>query len=231
MSVSLPYPAACVAGNDAPRVNERAATRGRVAMEVAMSTATPKMESPAPPREPERPRRTTRPGTAHGRQYTRPPSLPGIDAPLIGERAATRGRNATESGDEGAGVEHVICSRASPANWNAPGERRDQGRARSSMTTAPRPHASAFIAYHDPPLIDEHANTRGNLEYRIQHLLSATTSSAPLRTEAAPLAVAETRHVREPPAKMRSCLIVMSDASRQSRARSSSAKSSLSFLA
>ena len=84
---------------------------------------------------------------------------------------------------------------------------------------------------HEVPLIGERAATRGNLEYRIRHLLSATTSSAPLRTEAAPLAVAETGHIWEPPAKMRSCLIVMSDASRQSRARSSSAKSSLSFRA
>jgi len=44
------------------------------------------------------------------------------DGSFIGERAATRGRNATEGGDERVGV----------PPWNAHGERRDQGRARSS---------------------------------------------------------------------------------------------------
>jgi hypothetical protein len=41
---------------------------------------------------------------AHARQYTRPPSSPATDTPFIGERAAARGRFATECGDERAGA-------------------------------------------------------------------------------------------------------------------------------
>jgi len=37
----------------------------------------------------------------------------GNDAPLIGERAATRGRSATKGGDAHTGIEHVIRSSAS----------------------------------------------------------------------------------------------------------------------
>jgi hypothetical protein len=55
----------------------------------------------------------------------------GHDAPLIGERAATRGRSATEGGDERAGGK----TRASVAHRNARAERGDQGRARSATAT------------------------------------------------------------------------------------------------
>ena len=73
-----------------------------------------------------------------------PPPPPGNDAPLIGERAAARGRSAREGGDVKAGSQaSILCSRTSSRTVgsaayaprrNVRGERRDQRRARSSMT-------------------------------------------------------------------------------------------------
>jgi hypothetical protein len=65
------------------------------------------------------------------------------DAPLIGERAATRGRSATEGGDAHADAKSALLSWGSSLA-NAHGERRDQGRARSSIT-----HSAAFVAGND----------------------------------------------------------------------------------
>jgi len=48
-------------------------------------------------------RRTTRPGT-RARHYTLPTAIASHDPPLIGERAAMRGRGATEDGEEHFGV-------------------------------------------------------------------------------------------------------------------------------
>ena len=45
---------------------------------------------------------------AHARRYTPTAVAAGNDAPLIGERAATRGRSATEGGDERVGVERAL---------------------------------------------------------------------------------------------------------------------------
>jgi hypothetical protein len=65
-------------------------------------------------------------------------SIAGHDAPPIGERAATRGRSATEGGDERAGAKSAIrsqqcapCRRSKP---QPPRRTTDYGRARSSMT-------------------------------------------------------------------------------------------------
>jgi hypothetical protein len=59
---------------------------------------------------------------------------------VISERAATRGRNAMAGGEERAGVKtgHAFDHQLT----NARGERRDQGRARSSMTYQPTGMAS-----------------------------------------------------------------------------------------
>jgi hypothetical protein len=72
------------------------------------------------------------------------------DTPLIVEPAVTRGRSAMDGGDERAGAKSVEATRALlsavvPAlvpQRTARGERRDQGRARSSMTHSP------FVAHH-----------------------------------------------------------------------------------
>jgi len=68
-----------------------------------------------------------------------PAFVAGNAAPLIDERAARRGRIATEGGHESAGVQSAGISAipASVPHRNARGARRDRGRARSSMTTAP----------------------------------------------------------------------------------------------
>jgi hypothetical protein len=68
------------------------------------------------------------------------------DEPLIGGRTATHGRVATKGGDEPAGVERERVNPFEPSlarraalprsTPDARGERRDQGRASSSMTTA-----------------------------------------------------------------------------------------------
>jgi hypothetical protein len=112
MRVSRRHSPAFVAGNDAPLIGERPATRGRSATEGGDARAGLKMRYPsssssrptearwhirlvvaavAPPTlQPQRPRRATRPGA---RTLARYPSavVAGHDAPLIDERAAARG--------------------------------------------------------------------------------------------------------------------------------------------
>jgi hypothetical protein len=115
--------------------------------------------------------RTTRQGRMSVSHPHSAASIAGHDAPLIDARAGSRGRIATGGGDEHAGVK-----RSSPRRY-ARGERRDQGRTRSSMTyrppwegtpggsmlarhrskctarenrvSFPHPHAHAFIAGND----------------------------------------------------------------------------------
>jgi hypothetical protein len=81
---------------------------------------------------------------------TQPPSVAGHDAPLIGERAETRGRSATK-----------VAMSAPAANDH------DQGRARSSMTSRPMSiapaHTAAPVTVNDAPLIGERAATRGRI--------------------------------------------------------------------
>jgi len=61
--------------------------------------------------------------------------IAGNDAILIDERAATRGRGATEGGDEHDGVKRRDPFEIQLANNR--GERRDPGRARSSVSPSP----------------------------------------------------------------------------------------------
>jgi hypothetical protein len=136
-----------VAGNGAPLISGCAATRGRSATQGADECAEVEERSPfeLQPRE---------------RRYSRRASssvypaafVAGHDAPLIGERAAARGRIAMEGGDargsaksglsfrvpasrtaSGGGNLGRLGARRAP-HRNARGERRGQGRARSSMT-------------------------------------------------------------------------------------------------
>jgi len=119
---------------------------------------------------------------------------------------------------------HTPVGRRLPASQTStPAANDETGRARSSMT-----HRQAG----GHAELGMRARHRSEPDwFSVSRPPSSPTTMRRFIDERAALAVAETRHVREPPAKMRSCLIVMSDASRQSRARSSSAKSSLSFRA
>jgi hypothetical protein len=54
------------------------------------------------------------------RDDVRCPSFAGNDAPLIGERAAARGRRATEGGDERAGMKSALSVRALPRESHRP---------------------------------------------------------------------------------------------------------------
>jgi hypothetical protein len=127
MSASGPHPAAFVAGNDAPLISERAATRGRIATEGGDAHAhvrrTSSVRAPA-----------SRTGP-HGGNRRRPLDRVKRVGTLALLAAAVASANVTQR--------------------NARGERRDQGRARSSMT-----HSYAFVAHYDAPPIDERAATR-----------------------------------------------------------------------
>jgi hypothetical protein len=74
----------------------------------------------------------------------------GNDAPLIDDRAATRGRIAIEDGDE-----HALPQPPMPNTGTPRGEGRDQDARRWST------HSSASIAANDAPLIGERAAARG----------------------------------------------------------------------
>jgi hypothetical protein len=106
----------------------------------------------------------------------------GNDVPLIGERAATRGRSATEGGDEHAGMRRTLSLRASaPGDWigttgtstcwrvperfETPARPNDATRDAHGPRRPQRPSglntfASAFVAGHDAPRIGERAATR-----------------------------------------------------------------------
>jgi len=84
--------AARVAGNDAPRIGERAATGGRIATDGGDAHAGAKRRYPLARQLRKRPRRATGPGT-----LTVVSTLVAcVAGTLIGERAATRGRIAME---------------------------------------------------------------------------------------------------------------------------------------
>jgi hypothetical protein len=104
----------------------------------------------------------------------RPHPSPGHDAPLIGERAATRGRSAMERGDERAGVKRVIRSCFSLANGSDGGNRDPMAATRppkrvgqtddaepATRLSSPVFCAAPSPAHHDAPLIAERAATRG----------------------------------------------------------------------
>jgi len=186
---------ASIAGHDAPLLDERAATRGSSATEggdervgvtsrypsnsIFVAAAEPHRPNGRHERfvlrapalvarhrsKPERPRRTTRPGTrtlvddALGRLHRRndapligerprragvaqrkvavssPASVAANAATLIGERPATRGRGAMECGDANEGAKRHYPFERQLANIRC--ERQDQGHARSSMIYGP----------------------------------------------------------------------------------------------
>jgi hypothetical protein len=102
-------------------------------------------------------------------------SVAGNDAPLVGERAATRGRSATEGGDE-----PVRCERRHPLALqfaSARGERRDQGRAHSSVRSA------VHFAHHDAPFVGERdaplQNVLSVCAPTVDHILQAARSRDP----------------------------------------------------
>jgi len=106
------------------------------------------------------------------------------DAPLIGERAATRGRSATEGGDEPAGETLRVIPPNVPYR-KARGERRDQGRARSSMTcgaTWDDVHAGASVAGNDAPPIEA---TRRNGRPHHNGMFAVAPANIPHRQAAA----------------------------------------------
>jgi len=116
MSISRPHATAFVARNDASPIGEGAATRGRRATEGgderagarrALSVRDPTLQRLAQPHCPNDWINLSRP---------HPPAVVARhDAPLIGERAATRGRVATEGGKERGGAKgSVICSSSRP---------------------------------------------------------------------------------------------------------------------
>jgi hypothetical protein len=73
----------------------------------------------------------------HARQYV-PAFVAGHDAQPIGERAAMRGHSAAEGGDEHGGVKGATAIAPPKFDTIAPrSARRDQGRARASMTYRP----------------------------------------------------------------------------------------------
>ena len=113
MSVSRPHSPAFVAGHDAPLIGERAATRGRSAMEggdehAGAKSAIRSRSSLANRIERREPRRVGGHSIAEDAVSTEPRCRGDISrphpiafvaaaaAPLIGERAARRGRIATE---------------------------------------------------------------------------------------------------------------------------------------
>jgi hypothetical protein len=74
------------------------------------------------------------------------------DAPLIGERAATRGRIAMEVGDEHGGAKNTLSVRAPASRTGTPQRpRRDQGRARSSVHST-RPRIRTLVGASQPKL-------------------------------------------------------------------------------
>jgi hypothetical protein len=79
-------------------------------------------------------------------------SMPGsrYDAPLVDERAATRGRGATEGGEELAGAKRELPIR-DPVLWQRPSPT-----ARGDWMSVSRPHAPVTIAGNDAPLRARH---------------------------------------------------------------------------
>jgi hypothetical protein len=103
MRLSRPH-APASAGNDAPCIDERAATRGRISTECGDAHAGSKSASSV--RAPAwRTFTAKRRDQGRARWLVHPAAfVAGSDAPLIGERAATRRRIATEGGDAHAGM-------------------------------------------------------------------------------------------------------------------------------
>jgi len=104
-----------------------------------------------------------------------PAFVAGNDAPLIGERPATRGRSATEGGDARAGLKmrypSSSSSRPTEARWHirlvvAAGCTSNASTATPAASDATRGtlarYPSAVVAGHDAPLIDERAAARGS---------------------------------------------------------------------
>jgi hypothetical protein len=136
--------------DDAPLIGERAARRGRnhgddeyFGVKSSSSVRVPASRTPPP---------TPRDRYARGKRRDRD-ARPSVylsvfvannDAPLIGERAATRWRRAMDGGDEGAGVANL-------SRRNARGERRDRDASLVDNALAP------CVARNVAPLIDERA--------------------------------------------------------------------------
>jgi hypothetical protein len=128
---------AFVAGNDAPRLGERAATRGRSRTEAAMGARGRGERYPFGSQlYGSRPSRAADGAGSAFRVRTHPPPSPPTrrSSPNAQPRAGAAKRNA------------MICSEdpppASVPHRNARGERRDQGRARSSPTATCRSAAA-----------------------------------------------------------------------------------------
>jgi hypothetical protein len=125
MSVLHPHPSAFAAGHDAPLIGERAATaaqrngrqRGARRCERRVIGSRSSLANRIERREPTRRRpldRRERVGQTDDPEprlrfsppvFCAPPSSPATEAPLVDERAATRGRIGVEGGDEQAGEE------------------------------------------------------------------------------------------------------------------------------
>jgi hypothetical protein len=157
--VSRPHSAAHVAANDAPLIDERAATRGRGATEcgdghagakraLSVRTAPSRTGSNGGQREsfvwqsaePHCPRR---PDEHFASALARP--LAGSDAPLIGERAATRGHFATEGGHERAGVKRTLSVRARASRTGSNGGNA-LAAARPAEARMPTPIAESLLS-------------------------------------------------------------------------------------
>jgi hypothetical protein len=110
------------------------------------------------------------PGTSTRVGYAFAASIAVNDATLIGERVATHGRSATDGGDERASVKsrHSFERQALVVSRRyAHGERRDQGRARSSMTYGPAWASRGRLGRrNDAPRIGERGATHGRIATR-----------------------------------------------------------------
>jgi hypothetical protein len=87
--------------------------------------------------------RPTREGVPGGRQH-RSPLRRGNDTPIIGERAATRGRSATQGGDEHAGVKRALSIRAPASRIGSSGGKLEPVSAASSSGLGERVGCSDF---------------------------------------------------------------------------------------
>jgi hypothetical protein len=117
-----------------------------------------------------------------------PASISGNDAPLIGARAATLGRGATEGGDEHGGVRRALIRSSSGSSEPLC----PMGLA-EYFASAPGPS----VARHHAPLIDERAASRGRAatEGGDEHAGAKMELRAPSRT-AMPAANDVTREAR-----------------------------------
>jgi len=133
MSASRPHPPAPIAGNDAPLIGERVTTCGRSEAESSDERAACEagvISLCSSPREPDRTAWTMsrwRPPEPHrprdwisARRPHKAACVAGHDAPLIDERAATRGRSATEGSDERGGVKSGLSVRTAKPNAQNP---------------------------------------------------------------------------------------------------------------